>query len=84
MRDLPKDPALPHSNQVRAFASVVCSITAESFGTIAQVKCIKCDGRNTVFFTASGAAREQSMALYFVCANPQCSHMWRDVEAGKQ
>merc|ERR1711998_510011 len=57
VRDLPKDPALPHSN---------------------SVPCGKCGGHETVYFTASGAAREQSMALYFVCANPQCANMWRD------
>eukprot|EP00658_Telonema_sp_P-2_P009423 TRINITY_DN13526_c0_g1_i9.p1 TRINITY_DN13526_c0_g1~~TRINITY_DN13526_c0_g1_i9.p1 ORF type:complete len:161 (+),score=36.77 TRINITY_DN13526_c0_g1_i9:130-612(+) len=60
VRDLPKDPALPHS----------CS---------ALKKCPLCDCHNTVYFTASGAAREQSMALYFVCANPTCAHMWKDV-----
>eukprot|EP00656_Telonema_subtile_P007759 TRINITY_DN13639_c0_g1_i1.p1 TRINITY_DN13639_c0_g1~~TRINITY_DN13639_c0_g1_i1.p1 ORF type:complete len:142 (+),score=15.52 TRINITY_DN13639_c0_g1_i1:292-717(+) len=46
-------------------------------------KCPQCDGTRTVYFTASGGAREHSMALYFVCANTDCSHMWKDIQEGK-
>jgi len=44
-------------------------------------QCPECGAFDAVYFTASGAAREQSMCLYFVCG--KCAHMWKDEHEDK-
>merc|ERR1711871_1786960 len=63
LKDLKLDPTLPRS-------TLVCpneNCESKLQGDPPQYT-------EAVYFTASGAAREQSMTLYFVCST--CAHSW--------
>ncbi|XP_008796106.1 DNA-directed RNA polymerases II, IV and V subunit 9A-like [Phoenix dactylifera] len=42
-----------------------------------DVRCVKCDHPEAVFFQASSRG-EEGMTLFFVCCNPACGYRWRD------